>query len=441
MSDNVFSGGAAAGRMHPSVNNHNGYHARLDNTPSIEGYQGYTQSSRAYNDYQQSQGPGHYLPHVGSMCPEGAYSSELGIGHHPAQYQHIPQPQRSYQAMDAPSYQMGGHPQTRGVLDEQCREIGGQFSPAVDPSIQHGAWNIERTMQGASGMFSDENALAYSYEGPPVAGGGVRHHSHDHNANVSQLGSVDGQQQSMLMTSLGRRPGYQEELLRAMSVLPPDQMVYTSSNGTVNMSPSASAGDRDSALVIQLQERGSYPLLQQHKSGNSVVPGIVLHGSLTPASQPRGRSGPQLPGRWTPSSSSVVIGDALRCSHEGCEAEFKKSWGKGNLARHIRNKHKNGGRCYICEADGCASVFQRSDARLRHYRKEHQGLVKRPSRPREASSSTGTGSVGEHLGGSPYSNSLASPNGSQALDDFETVSSSCEIDDESCHDSLFQPFS
>ena len=283
MSDNVFPGEAAAGRMHPSVNNYNGYHAWLVNAPSIEGYQGYTQSSRTYNDYQQSQGPGHYLSHVVSICPEGAYSSELGIGHHPAQYQHVPQPQRSYQAMDAPSYQMGGHPQTRGVFDDQCREIGGQFSPAVDPSIQHGAWNIERTMQGAGGMFSNENALAYSYEGPPVAGGDVRQHSHHPNANVSQLGSVDGQQQSMLMTSLSRRPGYQEELLREMSDLPPDQMGYSSSNGTVNMSPSPSAGDRDSAVVVQLQEHGPYPLLQHHNPGNSVVPGIVLHGSLPPA--------------------------------------------------------------------------------------------------------------------------------------------------------------
>lgn len=135
----------------------------------------------------------------------------------------------------------------------------------------------------------------------------------------------------------------------------------------------------------------------------------------------------------------MVVGDALRCSHEGCKAEFKKSWGKGNLARHLRMKHKNGGRCYICEANGCALVFQRSDARLRHYRKKHPELVKGPMRPRKASSSTGTRSGLEHPGSSPYNSSLASPGGSQALDDFETASSSYKIDSESYQVSLFRP--
>jgi hypothetical protein len=154
-------------------------------------------------------------------------------------------------------------------------------------------------------------------------------------------------------------------------------------------------------------------------------PSGLTHDSLTQASQPRGRSGPQFPGRSAPSSTSVVVGNALRCSHEGCKSEFNKSWGKGNLARHLRMKHKDGGRRYICQVGSCASVFQRSDARLKHYRKEHPELVKKPMRPRKASNSTGTGSGWEHLGGSPHSNSL--------------TSSSYDIDGESCHGSLFHP--
>lgn len=163
--------------------------------------------------------------------------------------------------------------------------------------------------------------------------------------------------------------------------------------------------------------------------------------SSIPVIQQTHRSDPRLPGRSTPSSSSVVIGDVLRCPHEGCKAEFKKSWSRGNLGRHLRNKHKNGGRSYHCEAHGCASVFQRSDARLKHYRKKHRELMNTHLRPRKASSSTGSGSAFEGLGGSQYSNSLASPSGSQALDDFEMASCSCDIDNESCHDSSFQVFS
>jgi hypothetical protein len=278
MSDNFFrsqpfairghSGGAAAGRRHPSANDYNGYEARPNNTPRIESYQTYTQLSRTPFDYQVSQAPGQYLP-------------DVVFGDHPAQHQqHIPWPQHSYQGMDAPSYQMEECPQIRRTLDDQYREIGGQFGPPRDPSgptqDQQGAWNSKRSMHGVGGMFFDENALAHPYEVPPTGGEDVRHHSDYSNANVSRLGSIDGQQQSMLMASLGRQPGYQEELRRAMSDIPPNQIEYTSANGTINMSPSASAGDGDYAGVFGLQEHGPYPFLQQHNFRNGVVPDIVL---------------------------------------------------------------------------------------------------------------------------------------------------------------------
>lgn len=280
MSDNYFrnireqADGAAAGRRHPSVNEN--YDARLGNTSRIEGYQGYMQPSRTYDDYQESQAPSSYTLDAMSRRPEDAYSSGLVDGHHPARHQqYMPWLQRAYQGMDAPLFS-----QTRGTFDDQSREIGGQFGTPVVPSgpvhEQQGTWNSKKDRQGVDGIFVDRQPGVYSYEILPVAEWGIRYHPDCPNANVSQPKSNEGHQQSMLMASLGRQPGYEEQLLRAMGDIPLNPMGSPTANGIIDMSRSASAGNGDSANVIQLHEHGSYPLLHQYISRNGVVPGITL---------------------------------------------------------------------------------------------------------------------------------------------------------------------
>ncbi|KAF2746494.1 hypothetical protein M011DRAFT_85131 [Sporormia fimetaria CBS 119925] len=74
------------------------------------------------------------------------------------------------------------------------------------------------------------------------------------------------------------------------------------------------------------------------------------------------------PDRSTPSSSPDA--NTLRCTVEGCESRFTKTYKRGNLSRHMRNKHggKNGAaRVFECADPLCSSTFKRQDARLKHY--------------------------------------------------------------------------
>ncbi|KAF3043162.1 hypothetical protein E8E12_006152 [Didymella heteroderae] len=227
--------------QHPYSNNQSGYDAQMNGTTGFEGTQRYASTFRAYDDCQQSQGSIQYLPNVVSMRSENAYSSELGIGRQPAQYQqYVSQPQRSFTGTDTPALHMQGHLHARGQLDDQYREIGGQFGPPIEPSgptqNQQGAWSAERNMQGVRIPFN-ETPLVRSYETLPVAEGDVRQNPDNVITDISQLESIDSQQQSMFMASLGRRPGYQEELFRAMDNIPLSQMGHSAANRTVGIPP------------------------------------------------------------------------------------------------------------------------------------------------------------------------------------------------------------
>jgi hypothetical protein len=66
------------------------------------------------------------------------------------------------------------------------------------------------------------------------------------------------------------------------------------------------------------------------------------------------------------------------CHYPGCNATFTGRWARSHFRRHVRMKHKDGGRQYSCEVTGCESVFERQDARLKHYRKHHPDLAATP---------------------------------------------------------------
>ena len=81
-------------------------------------------------------------------------------------------------------------------------------------------------------------------------------------------------------------------------------------------------------------------------------------------------SGTQL---GTQSHHSASVPAAMRCPH--CNALFTGRHRSGNLGRHVRQKHKKT-REYVCEEMWCDRVFLRADARLKHYRRRHPGLVR-----------------------------------------------------------------
>ncbi|KAI8936504.1 hypothetical protein NX059_006909 [Plenodomus lindquistii] len=68
-------------------------------------------------------------------------------------------------------------------------------------------------------------------------------------------------------------------------------------------------------------------------------------------------------------SISTSTSQSFFCSV--CTANYSGRHGQGNLRRHVRNKHASGGRNYPCGTAGCEKTFKRSDARLKHTRKNH----------------------------------------------------------------------
>ncbi|KAF2856227.1 hypothetical protein T440DRAFT_384541 [Plenodomus tracheiphilus IPT5] len=74
--------------------------------------------------------------------------------------------------------------------------------------------------------------------------------------------------------------------------------------------------------------------------------------------------------------------DTLHC--ETCNVDFHGKHRTGSWRRHNRLKHSGQTRTYPCSSINCELVFQRSDARLKHYRKYHLDLASSPEpRPRE----------------------------------------------------------
>jgi uncharacterized Zn-finger protein len=70
------------------------------------------------------------------------------------------------------------------------------------------------------------------------------------------------------------------------------------------------------------------------------------------------------------------------CSETDCDATFRGDYRKGNLARHLRRIHRGIPGEYLCEKSGCFKSFNRSDARLKHYRKCHGHPAPTPAEPR-----------------------------------------------------------
>jgi hypothetical protein len=60
---------------------------------------------------------------------------------------------------------------------------------------------------------------------------------------------------------------------------------------------------------------------------------------------------------------------------EVCGNVYEGAYGRGNLARHRRQKHGLSEQTFPCEDPTCRKVFKRPDARLKHYRREHPHLA------------------------------------------------------------------
>jgi hypothetical protein len=98
-------------------------------------------------------------------------------------------------------------------------------------------------------------------------------------------------------------------------------------------------------------------------------PHYTSHGTSTQAS--RGSSPDRsLPSQWANAAySASTLSMPVSCDE--CSQEFTGAWRRGNLKRHIREKH---GGPYTCIVEGCFHVFQRADAGLKHARRKHPEL-------------------------------------------------------------------
>jgi hypothetical protein len=65
----------------------------------------------------------------------------------------------------------------------------------------------------------------------------------------------------------------------------------------------------------------------------------------------------------------------LYCSALGCDETFHGNDRRGSLNRHIHLKHRGSSGDHPCEEPSCNKTFNRSDSRLRHYRKQHPWLA------------------------------------------------------------------
>ncbi|KAF2034871.1 hypothetical protein EK21DRAFT_84991 [Setomelanomma holmii] len=92
-----------------------------------------------------------------------------------------------------------------------------------------------------------------------------------------------------------------------------------------------------------------------------------------------------IPPQTSPTLSAISltpshVDQPLAC--QDCGNEFSGEYRRGNLQRHMRLKHSLQER--LCPCEVCGKVFQRQDARLKHYRNRHPALSTAPARPRPA---------------------------------------------------------
>ncbi|KAF2634981.1 hypothetical protein P280DRAFT_523643 [Massarina eburnea CBS 473.64] len=81
-------------------------------------------------------------------------------------------------------------------------------------------------------------------------------------------------------------------------------------------------------------------------------------------------------------SCSPVTGNGPTIVCSTCSISFTGEYARGNLHRHMKTSHSN--TKFPCEVEGCSRQYQRSDARLAHYRKRHPELQVPPSLARKA---------------------------------------------------------
>jgi hypothetical protein len=133
------------------------------------------------------------------------------------------------------------------------------------------------------------------------------------------------------------------------------------------------------------------------------VPRCSSPGAATPTSRASSLSPPS-PLRWTATSSATAystlptsgFGDNNTLLCEDCGQNFTGKHRQGNLRRHIRLKHGEARRgSYMCLAEGCFDVFQRSDARLKHARSKHPELNLPPSQRRHGTEHDATNLCGQ----------------------------------------------
>ncbi|KAF2825193.1 hypothetical protein CC86DRAFT_39948 [Ophiobolus disseminans] len=131
------------------------------------------------------------------------------------------------------------------------------------------------------------------------------------------------------------------------------------------------------------------------------IPRYASPGAATPPSYSSSPSS-SLPRPWA-AASSATAHSALPISSPGdnniiscgqCNKEFTGTYRRGNLKRHVQQKHiKAKGGPYTCTAENCFSVFQRADARLKHARSKHPELNLPPVQRRHGT---------EHDAANPY---------------------------------------
>lgn len=66
------------------------------------------------------------------------------------------------------------------------------------------------------------------------------------------------------------------------------------------------------------------------------------------------------------------------CSVDGCDITFTGKYRRGNMGRHVRRQHMGLPGDYLCAHPHCPRTFNRSDSRLKHYRRHHPELAAGP---------------------------------------------------------------
>lgn len=117
-----------------------------------------------------------------------------------------------------------------------------------------------------------------------------------------------------------------------------------------------------------------------HQHPQGPVQGQLLHAQST---------SPPVPGQDVPSLSRSIA-SSERTTSPGpdpifcpiCGNRYSGEYRRGNLSRHVRQKHGEVMQSYPCEDPDCTKTFCRQDARLKHYRRRHPHLATGPPVPR-----------------------------------------------------------